>query len=200
MTISTYSELKSAIDNWLERNDLSSSGAADEAIDLCEAEMQRELKLQAFETTGNVTVTSGTGALPTGFNKARSVYWATDPNRVLRYVTPNELERIKSSTPSEVNYYTVVGTSVLVADDQSGTLVMTYTANFTPLDGTNTTNSILTNHPACYLYGSLAQAAIFCKDFDSAARYRTIFESELQQVKADNTEKKYVGQLAVRAA
>ncbi len=194
----TYTELKAEIADFLERNDL--TAVVDTFIDLAEAEMQRELKLQAFETTANVTITAGTGDLPTGFNKARSVYWDGDTTNLLRYVTPDELERINSGNPSNVSYYSVVGTSVKVADDQSGTLVMTYTANFTPLSGSNATNSILTNHPACYLYGALAQAAIYLKDFDGAGAYRKVFESELQQVKNDNTDKKYVGQLAVRAA
>lgn len=194
----TYTELKAEIADFLERNDL--TAVVDTFIDLAEAEMQRELKLQVFETTANVTITSGSGSLPTGFNKARAVYWDGDTTNPLRYVTPDELERINSGNPSNVSYYSIVGTTVKVADDQSGTLVMTYTANFTPLDGTNTTNSILTNHPACYLYGALAQAAIYLKDFDGAGAYRKVFESELQQVKNDNADKKYVGQLAVRAA
>lgn len=194
----TYAELKTEVADWFERNDLTS--VVDTFIDLAEAEMQRELKLQSFETVGNVTITNGSGSLPTGFNKARSVYWSGDPNRILRYVTPDELSRIAASSPSFVSWYSIVGSSVKVADDQSGTLVMTYTANFTPLDSTNTTNSILTNHPSVYLYGALTHAAIYCKDFDGAGAYRKVFEAEMMQVKADNTDKKYVGQLAVRVA
>ncbi len=194
----TYTELKAEIADFLERNDL--TAVVDTFIDLAEAEMQRELKLQAFETTSSVTITAGVGDLPAGFNKARAVYWQGDTNNPLGYATPDELERINAGNPSNVSKYTIVGTSVKVADDQSGTLVMTYTANFTPLSGSNATNSILTNHPACYLYGALAQAAMYLKDFEGASAYRRVFESELAQVKSDNTDKKYVGQLAVRAA
>jgi len=194
----TYTELKAEIADFLERNDLTS--VIDTFIDLCESEMQRELKLQAFETTANVTVTSGSGPLPTGFSSARSVYWSSNPNRILRFVPPDMLNGMNASDPSTVNFYSIVGSDVKVADDQSGTLVMTYTANFTPLSGSNATNSILTNHPAAYLYGSLAQAAIYCKDFEGAGAYRKVFESELLQVRNDNIDKKFVGQLAVRVA
>jgi hypothetical protein len=192
----TYAELKIEVADFYERNDLSS--VLDVFIDLCEAEMQRELKLQSFEATANVTMTAGSGALPTGFNKARSVYWSGQPNRILRYVTPDELNRMNASDPSTVGFYSIVGTNLKVADDQSGTLVIVYTANFTPLSGSATTNAILTNHPAVYLYGSLTHAAIYCKDFEGASAYRRVFEVELSQIKADNTEKKYVGQMAVR--
>lgn len=198
MAINSYTNLKTAIADYIERNDLTS--VLDDFIDAAEAEMQRVLKLQAFEATANVTMTSGSGSLPTGFNKARSVYWSTNPNRILRYVTPDELERIKASNPSQVAYYSVVGETVKVADDQSGTLVMTYTANFSPLSDSVASNAILAGHPMCYLYGCLTHAAIYCKDFEGAASYRKVFEAEMQQVLADNAEKKYVGQLAVRVA
>jgi hypothetical protein len=198
MTITTYSELKTAVANWIERNDLTAE--ADEFIDLCEAEMQRELKLQVFETTSDVTITAGAGLLPTGFTAARSVYWSASPNRILRFVPPDMLNSMNASDPSTVNFYSIVGQYVQVADNQSGTLTMLYTAKFVPLDSGNPTNSILTNHPAAYLYGSLAQAAIFCKDFDGASAYRKVFEAEVQQIRNDNIDKKFVGQLAVRVA
>jgi hypothetical protein len=194
----TYAELKTEVADFYERNDLTS--VLDIFIDLCEAEMQRTMKVLSFETTGNVTITNGTGTLPTGFNHARSVVWSGTPNRTLQYVPPNELTRINAGSPSIVSWYTISGGSLLIADDQSGTVSMTYMANFTPLSGSNTTNALLTNHPSMYLYGTLTHAAVYCKDFDNASKYRTIFETEMRSVNADNAEKKWAGQLVVRPA
>lgn len=194
----SYSTLKTEIADFYERNDLTS--VVDTFIDLCEAEMQRELKLLPFETTGTVTVTDGSGTLPSGFSDARALSWASSPERVLKYVPPDELNRVNASDPSTVNYYTITGNLIKTADDSSGTLNITYMASFTPLDGTNTTNAILANHPAAYLYGSLVHAAVYCKDFEGGVAYKGLFDRELAQIKADNSQKKYAGPLVVRTA
>jgi hypothetical protein len=194
----TYSTLKTEITDYIARNDLTS--VVDTFIDLCESEMQRELKLLTFETTGTVTVTAGVGALPTGFSSMRAISWEASPDRMLRYVPPQELERANASDPVEVNYYTITGSSIKTADDGDGTLNLTYMAAFTPLSDSNTTNAILTSHPSAYLYGSLVHAAVYVKDFEGAVGYRTIFSEELKQIKRDNNDKKFAGQLVVRVA
>jgi hypothetical protein len=198
MAIDSYANLKTAIAGYYERNDL--TDVLDDFIDAVEFEMTRVLKLQVDEQTAAVVATAGTGNLPTGFTSARSVYWLSDPNRVLRYVTPDELERIKASSPSFVNFYTIVGEDIKVADDQTGTLMITYTGALTPLSVSITSNTILARHPMVYLYGALTQAAIYCKDFEGASAYRKVFEAEMLQIQNDNAERKYIGQLAVRVA
>lgn len=194
----SYSELKTEIADFIERNDLTS--VIDTFIDLCEAEMQRRVKLLSFETDGTITITDGSGSLPSGFVQARTVTWDANPERNLRYVTPDELERINAATPSMVSYYTTTGDSIKIAAAQSGTVNVTYRANFTPLSGSNTTNAILTNHPAAYLYGSLVHAAVYLKDVEGGLAYRQLFDIEIDQINKDAANKRFTGQLAVRVA
>lgn len=192
----TYATLKTEIADFIERNDLTS--VVDTFIDLCEAEMQRELKLLSFESSGTVTVTNGEGTLPAGFSAVRSVSWDGLPERQLHYVTPSRLRAVNATDPAFVSFYTITGNVFKVADDSSGTLNLTYMANFTPLSDGNTTNAILTNHPAAYLYGSLVHAAVYCKDFDGGVTYKGLFDAEMQKIKKDNNDKKFAGQLQVR--
>lgn len=194
----SYTDLKTEIADFYERNDLSL--VVDTFIDLCESEMQRELKLVDFESEGSVTVTAGVGSVPTGFSSARSVWWDGSPERTLRYVPPDEWKRISISQPSNVNYYTVIGDEIKVSDDGTGTLKMIYTAGFTPLSDANTANFILTSHPGAYLYGALKHAAAYCKDFDNAIAYQTLFANELKQISRDSSQRKFIGQLQVRTA
>lgn len=191
MTVTNYSELKTSIASFYKRNDLTSE--LDTFIDLCEASMQKRVKLLEFETTTTVSVTAGAGTLPTGFVGARTLSWEADPERVLRYVTPDRLTRINAGSPSQVNYYTITGTQIKFADDTDGTLNITYMARFTPLSDSNTTNAILTNHPSAYLYGSLVHAAVYCKDPEGASGYATLFNAEMDEVVRDNQERKYAG-------
>lgn len=186
-----YSSLKTEIADFAERNDLTS--VIDTFIDLCEAEMQRELKLLEFETTGTVTVTSGSGTLPTGFSDARALSWDGDEDRVLRYVTPDRLNTVNSSNPSLVHYYTITGDTIKFSDDATGTLNITYMARFTPLSGSNTTNAIITSHPAAYLYGSLKHLSVYLKDAEGAMGYDSLFKAELAAIKKDNKDRKYAG-------
>lgn len=194
----TYATLKTEIADFIERNDLTS--VLDTFIDLCEADMQRSLKLLSFEATGTVTVTNGEGTLPTGFAAVRSVSWEGSPERQLQYVTPSRLRAVNAADPAFVSYYTITGDKFKVADDSSGTLNLTYLANFTPLSDSNTTNAILTNHPAAYLYGSLIHAAVYCKDFEGGVTYKGLFDAEIEKIKKDNNDKKFAGQLSVRVA
>lgn len=194
----SYTELKTEIADFLERNDLTS--VIDTFIDFCEAEMQRRIKLLSFESTTTVTMTTGAGTLPTDFVSARSVTWEGSPDRILRYVTPAELDRLNAADPSSVSFYTTIGSQILVADDQSGTLNMTYSAKFTALSGSNATNAILTNHPGAYLYGSLTHAAAYLKDPDSGIYYRKLFDLEIDQINRDAQDQRFAGPLAVRVA
>jgi hypothetical protein len=186
-----YSSLKTEVADYMNRNDLTSF--IDGFIDLAEAEMQRELKLLEFETTGTVSVTSGSGTLPTGFLGARTLNWDGNPKRVLKYLTPDQLETINVKEPSYVSFYTITGSTIKFANDDTGTLNITYMARFTPLSGSATTNAIITNHPGAYLAGSLKYAAIFCKDLEAAQGYQALFNSELRQIISDNKDRKYAG-------
>lgn len=194
----TFATLKTEIADFVARNDLSS--VVGTFIQLCEAEMQRKLKLLPFETTSQVTITAGSGSIPTGYAGWRAAWWSDNPNRLLTYVPPHELERIKASDPSYVNYYTVTGTALKTADDKTGTLNVTHLTKFTPLSDSNTSNDILANHPAAYLYGSLVHFAAWDRDAQAAASYRALFEAECAQIKTDNADKKFAGPLVVRPA
>lgn len=197
----TYATLKTEIADFMDRPDTAFTTAVDTFIDLCEAEMQRELKLLVFETDSTVTVTAGVATLPTGFVGARSVTWLSSPAQPLTYVTPDFFERHDATESTSISYYTISGTTMRFSDGGDGSARVTCYARFTPLSGSNTTNAIITNHPAAYLYGSLEHAAVWVKDFEAAAAYKSKFNEELESIKSDNRAAKYAGAtLAVKVA
>ncbi len=191
MAITTYDELKTGIAGFINRNDLASE--LDAFIDQCEAEMQVRVKNLEFETDSTLTVTAGLAPLPTGWLAARSVTWQGNPARPLTYVTPDRLSVVNASSPSFVNYYTLVGSSMKFADDGSGTVVVTYSAKFTPLSASTTSNAILAEFPSAYLYGALKHAAVYCKDSDGAIGYGTLFDEQMKLVVKNNAQRKYAG-------
>jgi hypothetical protein len=187
----TYADLKTEIAGFINRNDLTSM--VDTFIDQCEAEMQVRVKELEFEETSTVTVTAGLATLPTGFLSARSVVWNGDTARPLTYATPAKLDVANAASPDFVNYYTIIGDQMKFADDGDGTAIVTHNAKFTPLSGSATSNSILAEFPSAYLYGSLVHAATYCKDFEAAIGYKTLFEEQMRLVVQNNADRKYAG-------
>ena len=72
MALDSYTNLKTAIANFLARDDLTSE--IDDFIDLTEADFNRRLRVRAMETVdSSFTIDAATEALPTGFLQVRSL-------------------------------------------------------------------------------------------------------------------------------
>ena len=73
MAISTYTELKASIANWLNRSDLTDE-IADDFIKLTEADFNAKLRIRQMEQIDTVTIDSETESVPSGFIAVRSFY------------------------------------------------------------------------------------------------------------------------------
>ena len=168
MTISTYSELSTAIGTYMGRSDLSSR--ADEFIDNLEAKISRRLRIGPMETSvsGAFTADSPTIALPTGFVEMRSFVFdvSTDEPRKLEYITPEQGDALALSSSGVPDFYSVVGGVIRLypTPDAAYTYTIRYFARFVPLSATNTTNALLANYPDLYLYGCLLEACGYVGD------------------------------------
>ena len=63
MALSTYSELKTGIANWLNRTDLTDE-IADDFIKLTEADFNAKLRIRAMEQIDSITIDSETETVP----------------------------------------------------------------------------------------------------------------------------------------
>jgi len=197
MSIATYAELQTEVIDWSYRTDLDSR--IPNFIALCESDLQVRCKLVDFESSATVTITAGVGTLPSGFSGMRSVYLDGDVTKPLKYVTPDRYDALTNESGDGI-WYTITGSSIKVAQDGDGSVVMTYKARFTPLSVTNTTNVILTNYPDAYLHGTLLQLRTFTKDRQGMADELALFESAVKRIEIDNNQRKYAGaSLAVQA-
>ena len=93
MSISTYSELKTAVANFLARTDLTDQ--IPNFIQLAEARLSRELETRDQEKRATATLTSGDEfiALPTDMREIREIKLNTSPNVVLEYKSPTALDK-----------------------------------------------------------------------------------------------------------
>ena len=165
MSIANYTELQTAVANWLDRDDL--AARIPEFISLCEARFNRTLRLRAMETLDtSVSTVAGTNtiALPTGYVQMRDFHLTTSPLTQLQYLTPEMMVRLNAgSQRGKPLTYTIIGNNIRLGPtpDVVYTTSMLYYKTFDPLSGSAPTNWVITNAPDVYLYGTLLEAEPF---------------------------------------
>lgn len=164
MSISTYAELQTAVDNWMHRTDL--SARVPEFIQMGEAVLNRKLRTVDMET--RATITTGTTSrfigLPTGFLEMRSMF-IQDPAKELFYLNPGSLrDRIVSETDTaEPEFFTIKDEIELDCIPSTAlTIEQHYLKKYDI--ATDSTNWLLTNYPELYLHAALASAAFYVID------------------------------------
>lgn len=188
MALNNYANLKQAIERFSHRTDI--SDVIDDFIDLAENRIDHDLKLRTNEqrATNTLSANSRFVALPSNFLEMRRLSLISGSNNYeIKYKAPEQMRLLNDS--GRPDNYTV--TSQLEFDrlaDANYTLEMSYYVRLTPLDDTNTTNDVLTNHPNLYLYGSLAELFRWARDEEAAITYDAFFDKEM--IKANKQERR----------
>ena len=196
MAISTFAELKTAVDNWLARTDLTSR--VPEFIALAEARMSRECETLSQEKRVTATLVSGDEyvSLPTDVRKIKHVRLNTNPITILQYMPPQSIDREYPSTGSgKPRMYTIVGSEIYFrpAPDSGYTAEILYLSGIDSLASDDQTTTLLLRHPDLYLHGSLAEAYGFLLDETRQVHHDNIFTRVLSEVKADEDRVHYGG-------
>ena len=165
MSIANYTELQTAVANWLDRDDL--AARIPEFISLCEARFNRTLRLRAMETLDTTVSTVGgtsTIALPTGYVQMRDFHLTTSPLTQLQYLAPEMMVRLNAgSLQGKPLTYTIIADTIRLGPtpDSAYTTSMLYYKTFDALSGIAPTNWVIINAPDVYLYGTLLEAEPF---------------------------------------
>jgi hypothetical protein len=176
MSLDTYANLKAEIITWSHRDDIDL--LVDTFIDMAESKMlaneDEPLKLRGEETLAAFATTTADRfvALPTGFQSARKIVLLpadSDPVEVY-YRAPLSLNVL--STTGMPAFYTVTSQIEFnCISDQAYDGEIQYIKDFTPLSSSNTTNTVLTNHPTIYLFGALWALKLKTSEPEDAAFY-----------------------------
>ena len=164
MAINSFVTLKTAVANWLDRDDL--SDRIPEFIAINEAVFNRVLRIRPMETIVTAATVGGTKSydLPTGYVQMREIHLDTSPITPLQYLTPEMLYRVwAGSTSGKPNAYSIIGNQIYFGETPDGAYdyVMTYYKTFDGLSDAEPTNWVILNAPDVYLYGTLLQAEPF---------------------------------------
>jgi len=191
MSIDTYSELQTAIGNWIERDDLSSR--IPEFIELAEAKIRRDVRIREMLTRSSITVNARQIAVPTGYLEAETLRLLTDPVTVMTYVNLDEMNRLRKSTTGKPIYFTVHTEIEFDRNpDQSYSGEIIFYKAIDPL-ATTQTSTLLTNAPDIYLYGSLIAAEPFLMNDERVSLWVQLYKNAVDEINNRSRQSRHVG-------
>ena len=197
MALSTFSELKTSVANYLNRDDLTS--VIPDFISLTENRINRELRSRANVSRVITTTTSGTDLydFPADLIELRSVSYVSGSNKnALSYMTPESGTREYGTTANGApRAYSSLGKVIklIPTPDAEYTIELIYYNQLASLSDSRTTNNILTEFPSLYLYGACLEGAIFLNDSDEITRFDAIFNRTLVSIQESEEKARYGG-------
>ena len=198
MALSTYTELKTTIANWLNRTDLTSE-ISDDFIVLTEADLNAKLRIRQMHDQATITIDDETESVPTGFLQVRDFFILSNGQKFpMTFISPAQMDSIKASSTTGVpSSYTILGSTFRFAPrpDNTYTGILNFYKKFTALSSQNTSNYILADHPAVYLYGSLFHAANFLGGFDpnQVQQWSQMYQTALERIELNDREDSFSG-------
>jgi hypothetical protein len=196
MAISNYSELKSAIADWLDRTDLDDS--IPDFIALAEARHKRDFKIRRMETrvTANTIADTEYYTLPDNYIAMRNIQLNTNPKTSLEYLTPEQMDRIYAgSNKGKPKAYSIIGNDIQLrpTPDSVYEIEILYFKHFTALSDSSPTNDMLTNHPDIYLYGSLVEAEPYLQNDKRIQTWASFYERAKKDIIDSNERDRHSG-------
>lgn len=188
MSIANYTELQTAVAEWLHRANLSTR--AEDFIQQGEAWLNRKLRTVDMEERSS-GLTMGTtdrfDSLPAGYLEMQSIYYTAD-NEEITFVEPSALIPLITSSGKPAYFTIKDGLEWSCIPDSAYAYEIHY---FKALDiATDTTNWLLTNHPDIYLYAALASAAIYIKDDNRVPGIKSLLNEAVDDLNTQDSRKR----------
>ncbi len=205
MALTTYTELKSSLADWLNRQDLTT--VIPDFISLAEAQIERQLRTRQMivRATASFAAAAEYGTVPDDFLEVKSIKLDTNPVTALTFQTIDAMDQLSNTTylsSGKPLYFTIVGNQfrLLPIPDAAYTADLVYYAKLTKLSSTVASNWLLTQAPDVYLYGSLLQAAPYLQDDARIQVWSSLYQAGLDQLQiADDRGSTSGGALMARA-
>jgi hypothetical protein len=197
----TYSELKSAIADFLNRQDLTS--VIPTFIQLAEASINRTVRHWRMLSRATATVDSQFTDLPDDFLEAKNIQLNSNPITPLSFVTMEHADLLRAGryqTEGTPKYYTLVSDTIEVIPipDAEYTIELSYYAKVPTLSESVTSNWLLENSPDAYLYGALVHSAPYLKDDPRIPVWVGLFEKALSDLKMETERTEFSGSALVQ--
>ena len=200
MTIATYDELKTAIADFLNRDDLTS--VIPTFIALAEAQLDRDIRHWRQEKRVTTTLNEQYENLPSDFLELVSL--TVDGNIRLELISTAEMQVKKavSTAAGRPRYFRMTAGQIefYPLPDTSYSMSMEYFAKTPALSASASDNWILVHAADAYLYGALLHAAPYLKDDARVQVWSALYLAAIEALKKQSEAAKFSGPLKMRVS
>ena len=178
--ITNYTTLKSSIESWSHRSDLTS--VLDDFIALAEQRLDTDLQVRELEASATGNLSGATLALPADFSKFRRLTINTTTKYSPEYIGAEGLRSRYSSSNGMPKYFAIVGTNIEFdrTPDSTYSYTLDYWKEVPALTAVAPTNDILTEYPGVYLFACLREVAAYTKSDSDMQRYQLKYQQYLE--------------------
>lgn len=194
--IADYDELKSAVADFLNREDLASSIPT--FIRLAESRIDRELRHWRQERRSEAMLDAQFNALPADFVQFVRFQLLDDRTGELSPISMATMLQMRADRRDRAGrptHYALTGGGIELFPTPDGeyNASLVYYGKVTPLSATNTVNWLLTEAPDVYLYGALIHSAPYLKDDSRLTVWEALFKQGIDALNTSSMEARHGG-------
>lgn len=196
MAITNYTELQSAVADFLNRDDLTS--VIPTFISLAEAQMQRVIRHHKMMNRATAQIDTRYFVLPSDWLETARFHLIGDRTYRLELTSMDDMLQLRQANADisgRPSHFAHIGDQLEVYPSPSGTynVELLYHQKIPALSASNTTNWLLTAHPDVYLYGALMQSAPYLDDDQRMQVWSTLYGNAVQAVNQESEKARYSG-------
>lgn len=186
MAITNYSELKTAIADFLNRDDLTS--AIPTFISLAEADIARKVRHWSQEKRVTTNVDQRYEGLPSDFLEAVRVQLNDGQLRPMSSDQMASERKRQQDTAGEPKYFYLSANQIELypTPSESTELSLLYYARVPALSDSEPTNWMLTNNPDVLLYGALVHSAPYLQEDARSALWAGLYQNAVDSLNRES--------------
>lgn len=194
--IADYDELKAAVADFLNRDDLTS--VIPTFIRLAEARIDRDLRHWRMEKRSTAELDTQYSAIPADFLQPIRLQITNAPTSEVAPISTAQMLQLREDRNDRTGrpeFYALTAGSIELypTPDVTYDASLVYYSRVPALSATNTTNWILTEAPDVYLYGALIHSAPYLKDDARLQVWEVLFVQGLNNLSTSSNDAKYGG-------
>lgn len=194
--IADYDELKAAIADFLNREDL--TAVIPTFIRLAESRIDRDLRHWRQERRSTAALNVQYSEIPSDFMQPIRFQLTDSPTGELKPISTAQLLQMRGDRNDRVGrpeYYALTAGSIELfpTPDAEYNASLVYYGRIPALSSTNTTNWLLSEAPDAYLYGALLHTAPYLKDDVRLAVWESLFKLSIDTLNTTSDNAKWGG-------